>query len=155
MFDHHHHLSHGCQVIFFGLCCCLLHGTNYSRKRIAFLNPDLFLPLKATERIKNEQEMNEKAQGGYRELCSWLTIRHTLMIIGWEDVSGAMSKRCTRFSKECISCSSLCSSLLFFSLPRRGRRAKQRVSSSLGGGCDYLGGQRGKTFVFPRHCIAL
>lgn len=41
--------------------------------------------------------MSEIAEGGYRELCSWLTIRHTLMIIGWEDVSGAESEKCTAF----------------------------------------------------------
>lgn len=105
------------------------------------------------EGYKGDREMNGKAKGEYEELCSWLTIRHTWMIIGWEDASRAVSKKCTPFlpfhlwhTQESVHHNS------FFSLPVffwRMQVSQQRVPSSLSGRCDYLEGATLKRL----HCI--
>lgn len=105
--------------------------------------------------------MNEtakkKKEKKVRELCSLLTIRHALMIIGWEDASAAVSKKCNPLSSPFLLLytqhSAHCCSF-FPLLLWRIMESQQRVPSSLGRGCDYLGGAAHKDCIMSQ-CVTL
>lgn len=94
-----------------------------------------------------KKEEDEEVRG----LCSLLTRRHALMIIGWEDASAAVSEKCNPFHFFFFTPphpslhTTFPSSLLIFSLvflfPWRIMERHQRVASSLGGGSEHLRGR--------------
>lgn len=155
MFDHHHHLPRGCcQVIFLAFVAAYYMALIIAWRELLFKTPTSF-NLRPWTGYKKGRQMNEIAKRRYRELCSWLTIRHTLMIIGWEDVSVAVSKKCnTFFFFSCGTLNIQFITALFSLFLWRIMERQQRVPSSLGGGCDYLRGAT-QTDCVVAHCVML